>query len=324
MIRTRNIGGFFVFLMSIILLWFGIIVTNKWCIMYWFKETDNSKKLISVLPLTKIGWILFLIYNGLSYIGTIAHLRAALCDPGIITNDIRPPGEMSDDEIKGCKRCRLIWKPMRAHHCSECNVWIFKMDHHCPWINNCVGVRNNKYFFLFTFYVGVGTLLTISILITCFIMLLKDDEKIHVRKKYYALSFFLWICVFVIAILFAFFTLELVGEQLESFQDNQTYIDDLKDLYGEPLTLLESLFVYLGEDWWFWLIPTRPVQQVNYWERLYKRQELVAKLNKKIPAIDYDPNRKQKAIEYRLSRVDKIIFFCFTALTFATCYYFYS
>lgn len=35
-------------------------------------------------------------------------------------------------------------------------------------------------------------------------------------------------------ILFALFTYEILGEQLESLEDNQTYIDDKQRLSGKP------------------------------------------------------------------------------------------
>ncbi|XP_043489696.1 palmitoyltransferase ZDHHC2-like isoform X3 [Polistes fuscatus] len=53
--------------------------------------------------------------------------------------------------IRFCEKCHLI-KPDRAHHCSVCGTCVLKMDHHCPWVNNCVGFHNYKFFMLFLAY----------------------------------------------------------------------------------------------------------------------------------------------------------------------------
>lgn len=47
--------------------------------------------------------------------------------------------------VRMCQRC-LRTKPDRCHHCSQCNKCILKMDHHCPWVANCIGFNNYKYF----------------------------------------------------------------------------------------------------------------------------------------------------------------------------------
>jgi len=53
-----------------------------------------------------------------------------------------------------CKWCGK-YKPDRCHHCRVCKTCILKMDHHCPWIYNCVGFRNHKFFFLLLFYAAI-------------------------------------------------------------------------------------------------------------------------------------------------------------------------
>jgi len=55
-----------------------------------------------------------------------------------------------------CRTCNIV-KPMRAHHCSICKRCVLKMDHHCPWVNNCVGWKNHKHFLLFLFYMWAGS-----------------------------------------------------------------------------------------------------------------------------------------------------------------------
>ncbi|XP_072285986.1 palmitoyltransferase ZDHHC12 isoform X2 [Pyxicephalus adspersus] len=84
------------------------------------------------------------------------YFAVSLMDPGYVLSESEDktffdhetsaltPGTV---RMRRCGYCML--KPMRARHCKSCNHCVRRYDHHCPWIENCVGEKNHRSFMLY-------------------------------------------------------------------------------------------------------------------------------------------------------------------------------
>ncbi|XP_044312237.1 palmitoyltransferase ZDHHC3 isoform X2 [Varanus komodoensis] len=172
------------------------------------------------------------VFNALAFLALASHMRAMITDPGAV-----PKGNATKEFIESlqlkpgqvvykCPKCCSI-KPDRAHHCSVCKRCIRKMDHHCPWVNNCVGENNQKYFVLFTMYIALISLHALIMVGFHFLYCFEEDwTKCSSFSPPTTVILLILLCFE--ALLFLIFTSVMFGTQVHSICTDETGIEQLK------------------------------------------------------------------------------------------------
>lgn len=92
----------------------------------------------------------------------IMHMALCVMDPGHIKNEGIEFLKLleSFDAQSLCPECEII-RTARSRHCIICNRCIERYDHHCPWINNCVGLKNHNLFVTYLLFQILSILVTL-------------------------------------------------------------------------------------------------------------------------------------------------------------------
>lgn len=126
-------------------------------------------------------------------VGVVLFLLTSFSDPGTVKaeNVSKYLSAYPYDNIiyseKECSTCRIP-KPARSKHCSICDRCVARFDHHCGWMNNCIGERNTRFFMAFLLWhfllciygtVAIGLVLAGR---------LKELKVIHILTVYYGIE----------------------------------------------------------------------------------------------------------------------------------------
>ena len=104
-----------------------------------------------------INLLVFLVYFLINFVFAIIYIYLICSNPGYISesdknNDIEGLLFTKKDDFKNyCFKCHVI-KTENLKHCAICNICCEEFDHHCFWLNKCIG-KNNYILFIFLLYI---------------------------------------------------------------------------------------------------------------------------------------------------------------------------
>lgn len=128
--------------------------------------------------------------SGLYGVHIIAHIAAVLIDPAdkelrkLSSDRIVPEFDRSKHshviENGRCHLCNIKTSSHRTKHCSVCNKCVEKFDHHCKWLNHCVGARNYVAFLMCVVSAVVASLVVLCCVVCEFVFYYVEPQWLNI------------------------------------------------------------------------------------------------------------------------------------------------
>ncbi|ETW09078.1 hypothetical protein H310_01538 [Aphanomyces invadans] len=179
--------------------------------------------------------------------------------------DEKTLGEPKANEFVYCETCDAL-HPKRAEHCHTCQSCVVLMDHHCPWVNNCIGIGNAKNFILLLLYVAM---LCAAMIVVTVLQLWTCTAPIVCGLKAGASPGRAGMWVLAVSSLFLVLCSLMLAMEIFSISEDEIYgaiasdLSSLQESREHGSKLSRHLGILFGNDMfqWHWLVPGRNVHR---------------------------------------------------------------
>ena len=122
--------------------WYFYALVTFYFSLGFFFEIYFLGKYTSIL-LNILGFLIFFTF-------LFSYSYTALINPGYPKHDIDSITGEPRNMFYFCSTCKMwVNRDKKTLHCSDCNICIEKLDHHCPWTGKCIGDKNLISYYIF-------------------------------------------------------------------------------------------------------------------------------------------------------------------------------